>query len=159
MPVRLLFKDHKGWDPSKGGTPPTRHMAGGHVGIGLHISEIVSDLIEPMVGRIKGGKEVISGEDLLGKLDNINVENRGWRPESWWAGKMSANFEACELCVGDSNYVWDEKEPELCTCQKEDNSNQGREKTGQTSTELDLEVEKSKSPENNFENPTSHKVD
>ena len=145
-PVQLLYKDHKGWDPTKGGIPPTRHVAGGHVGIGLHLSEIVSDLIEPMVGRIEGGREIISGEDLLARVDKINVENRGWTPVSWWAGKNSGNFEACELCIGDDEYVWDEGEPELCKCKGGNNEI--------TNQKLNTEVEKG---ENKL--PTSPKVD
>ena len=130
--------------------------------VGLHLSEIVSDLIEPMVGRIKGGREVISGEDLLARVDRVNVENEGWKPDSWWKGKSSGNFEACELCVGNSNYVWDEENPELCTCQegKRTNNIQGGGITGQTSMKMNSEVEKSISPENIVEElPTSPKVD
>ena len=41
-PVTLLYKDHKGWNVSKGGVPPTRHVAGGHVGMNLYLSEIHS---------------------------------------------------------------------------------------------------------------------
>ena len=41
-PLSLLFKDHKGWEASSGKDPPTRPVAGGHLGINLHISEVVS---------------------------------------------------------------------------------------------------------------------
>ena len=35
--------------------PPTRHVAGGHVGVNLYLSEIVSDILEPLAGTIEGG--------------------------------------------------------------------------------------------------------
>ena len=31
-PITLLFKDHKGWNNTQGKVPPTRQVAGGHVG-------------------------------------------------------------------------------------------------------------------------------
>ena len=40
-PMSLLFKDHKGWSPSSGTAPPTRPVVGGHLGIHMHISELV----------------------------------------------------------------------------------------------------------------------
>ena len=59
-PLSLLYKDHKGWSPGKGTVPPTRPAAGGHLGINLHISEILSDLLDPVVAQYEGGREVIS---------------------------------------------------------------------------------------------------
>ena len=56
-PLSLLYKDHKGWSPSKGTVPSTRPVAGGHLGINLHISEIVSDLLDPVVAQYEGGRE------------------------------------------------------------------------------------------------------
>ena len=88
------------------------------MGIGLHLSEIVSDLIEAMVGRILGGREVISVEDMLAMVDRLNLDNEGWSPNSWWEGKTSGNYVACGVCVGNPNIVWDDNNPELCTCQQ-----------------------------------------
>ena len=48
-PLSLLFKDHKGWSPSEGTVPPTRPVVGGHLGINLHISELMSDIFDPVV--------------------------------------------------------------------------------------------------------------
>ena len=77
-PLSLLFKDHKGWVATSGGTaPPTRPVAGGHLGINLHISEIVSDLLDPVVPHIVGGMEIISTEDLIARVEIMNVLNRG----------------------------------------------------------------------------------
>ena len=53
-PITLLFKDHKGWDNNKSSVPPTRHVAGGHVGLNMNLSEVVSDILEPMVSTIGG---------------------------------------------------------------------------------------------------------
>ena len=69
-PVHLLYKDHKGWSSDKGGVPPTRHVAGGNRGMNLHVSEIVSDILEPMVDRVTGGCEVISTEDALSVFED-----------------------------------------------------------------------------------------
>ena len=59
-PLSLLYKDHKGWTMDQDKLPPTRPVAGGHLGMNLHLSEIVSELVEPMVVRYEGGREVIS---------------------------------------------------------------------------------------------------
>ena len=61
-PVSFLFKDHKDWVNGSEHVPPTRHVAGGHVGMNLHLSEVISDILEPLVGTIKGC-EVISTEE------------------------------------------------------------------------------------------------
>ena len=54
-PISLLFKDHKGWKSGSSEVLPTRHVAGGHKGMNMHLSEIVSDLLEPLVGTLPGG--------------------------------------------------------------------------------------------------------
>ena len=77
-PIHLLYKDHKGWDPSKGGVPPTRQVAGGNRGVNLYLSEIVSDILEPLVGMIEGGREVISMEDLAANIEDMNKSQEGW---------------------------------------------------------------------------------
>ena len=76
-PVHLLYKDHKGWTKDKGGVPPMRQVAGGNKGMNLHISEVISDILEPMVGRVTGGREVISTEDTLAHLEDINTHAEG----------------------------------------------------------------------------------
>ena len=113
----LSFKDHKGWTEDKGGVPPTRHVAGGHRGMNLHISEIVSDILEPMVGRVEGGQEVISTEDSLSVVEDVNTDMRGWTNTSWWEGKEYKNFVACGKCQPDDEYEWSEDKPELCSCE------------------------------------------
>ena len=119
-PLSLLYKDHKGWSPSKGTVPPTRPVAGGHLGINLHISEIVSDLLDPVVALHEGGKEVISTEDMLAQLEIKNDEKRDWSSTSYWAGMRVEEYRACEECVGEEDYVWRDESPELCGCECND---------------------------------------
>ena len=64
-PLSLLYKDHKEWKRESGKCPPTRPVAGGHLGMNLYLSEVISDLVEPLVDTYPGGREVISTEDLL----------------------------------------------------------------------------------------------
>ena len=115
-PVGLLYKDHKGWTPAKGGVPPTRHVVGGHVGINMHLSEIVSDIIESCVEYIPGGCEVISTEDFLAQVEDVNTENEGWYSGSWWDGWVEGGFIVCGKCFGKPSYNFDEDSPEWCYC-------------------------------------------
>ena len=55
-PMSLLFKDHKGWSASLGTVPPTRPVVGGHMGINMHLSELVSDILDPVVSTHRGGE-------------------------------------------------------------------------------------------------------
>ena len=100
-----------------GGIPPTRHVAGGNRGINLHLSEIVSDVLEPMVGRIRGGYEVISTEDTLARIEDVSERMVGWTPSSWWEGKVFENWVACSKCMSLNEYIWNEDKPSLCRCE------------------------------------------
>ena len=58
--------------------PPTRPGVGGHLSVNLHLSEIVSDVLDP-VGDIRGWegvREIISCEDLLAGAEILNEESR-----------------------------------------------------------------------------------
>ena len=118
-PVHLLFKDNKGWSPDKGGVAPTQHVAGGNKGMNLHISEVVSDIIEPMVGRVEGGKEVISTEDTLASFEDINVRRVGWTNTSWLEGQVVDSVIACGKCSSEDNFVWNEDNPDPCRCEND----------------------------------------
>ena len=105
-PISLHFKDHKGWVNTSGKVPPTRHVAGGHVGLNLHLSELVSDLTEPLVGNIDGGQEIIFTEDKVGKFMFLNEDNEGWTDIMAWEGVTEDNVSACGKCkyVGQWEY-------------------------------------------------------
>ena len=70
--LELLYKDHKGWTPDVGGPPPSRPLAKASKGINVHLSDIVSEFIEPLATARKGTMEVISTDDFLSKCDGLN---------------------------------------------------------------------------------------
>ena len=115
-PVSLLYKDHKGWKNGSGTIPPTRSVAGGHVGMNLHLSEIISDILEPIVETLTEGEEVISTEDLVANVEETNDENEGWHKNRWWGNISEDLYVACTDCEGSEKYEYDENNPELCKC-------------------------------------------
>ena len=116
-PLSLLFKDHKGWSRTSGKPPPTRQVAGGHMGMNLHLSEIISDILEPIVENIPGGEEVISSEDLQANFEELNEVNNGWHRYIWWSEVEDEVYRACKNCPGDEQYIYDVMNPELCRCE------------------------------------------
>ena len=54
-PLYLMFKDHKGWSVSLGGPPPTRPVASAGKGQNDHLSETVSQVLEPVANMYEGG--------------------------------------------------------------------------------------------------------
>ena len=119
-PLTLLYKDHKRWIPGMGTTPPTRPVAGGHLGLNMQLSEIVSDLLDPIVATYKGGKEIISTEDMLARVVILNEMSASWSRRSFWRGLICGEYRACQLCEGTEEYVWDEEDPELYVCEEWD---------------------------------------
>ena len=99
-PMYLTFKDHKGWDYREGTVPPTRPICGGNTGMNLHISEALSEVIEPMVEAFEGGNEIISGEDFMAQVEAHNEEFKNWNKWSWWEGKktLDGEYVACSRC-------------------------------------------------------------
>ena len=90
------------------------------MGINLHISEIVSDIVDPVVGCYRGGREIISTEDMTAKVEILNDRNEGWHKYIYWRGMNEGEFVACMTCLGDDEYRWSEDYPELCKCEDED---------------------------------------
>ena len=93
----------------------------------LHISEILSEITEPVVEAFEGGNEVISTEDFKARIEVLNEENLDWTPWKWWEGKRTncGKYEACARCVGDeieltceveSGEVVTINEENLCKC-------------------------------------------
>ena len=109
--------------------PPTRHVAGGHRGMNLHLSEVVSDILEPLVGTIEEGVEVISGEDLLARVDRMNEKFERWAKHSWWEGKTSGNYVACGTCGGKDGILDERVEQNLCTYGRLDEPGPGKIRT------------------------------
>ena len=79
-PLYLLFKDHKGWSVNIGGEPPSRPVASANSGQNVHLSEVVSQILEPIANNWKGGMEVISTPDLASKIDGMNDEAKELDP-------------------------------------------------------------------------------
>ena len=105
-PMYLTYKDHKGWD-AKGGTPaPTRPICGGNTGMNIHLSEALSEFVEPLVDAYEGGREVISSEDYMAHVEELNEGNIGWNKWSWWEGRKHVRenestiveYIACSVC-------------------------------------------------------------
>ena len=71
-PLYLLFKDHKGWSVDMGTPPPTRPVASAGKGQNDHLSETVSQVLEPVANLYEGGMEVNSTQDLLSRIDELN---------------------------------------------------------------------------------------
>jgi hypothetical protein len=56
---------------------------GGNGGMNAHLSELLSWLLEPLADAMMGkSSEVISDEDLKNKIDNLNLANKDWKPET-----------------------------------------------------------------------------
>ena len=99
-PMYLTYKDHKGWKGENNTPPPTRPIAGGNTGMNIHISEALSEILEPLVDAHSGGNEVISTEDVKARMELLNEKNEGWSKWDWWEGKTSNNgkWECCIKC-------------------------------------------------------------
>ena len=85
----------------------------------MHLSEMISEIVEPVVDEYKYGFEAISTEDMLARFVDMDQKYEGWSPTSWWDGKAdnSGRYEGCGTCIGEDGYVFDEKNPELCKCE------------------------------------------
>ena len=131
-PMYLTYKDHKGWKGDEDTPPPTRPIAGGNTGMNLHISEILSEITEPVVEAYEGGNEVISTEDFKARIEVLNGKNQNWKPSNWWDGKRTecGEYEACTKCMGDipiPTYEYENEDEELkitendvCNCEEND---------------------------------------
>ena len=71
----LLVKDHKSWSGDAESAIPTRPVLSGNNCINTHLSELVSELIEPISMRLQGA-EINSTEEALNKITNLNMNIR-----------------------------------------------------------------------------------
>ena len=67
----LLVKDHKDWSESSGVPVPSRPVISGNKGLNTHLSELLSELLEPISLNMKSA-EVSSTEEALYKVDSLN---------------------------------------------------------------------------------------
>ena len=70
--LRLLFKDHKNWKPTDG-PPPTRPVCGANTGMNVHLSDLVSMVLEPLASSLPGSWEVISTDDYISRHEEYNT--------------------------------------------------------------------------------------
>ena len=64
-----------------------------------------------------GGKECISTEDRIARLEGNNTNNKGWSKWSWWDGQTCGDYVGCGTCVGNEETKYSTEKPELCTCE------------------------------------------
>ena len=69
-PMYLLVKDHK--KTKEGDLPATRPVVSGTSGMGLSMSNILSDMVESLANMRPDTIEVISTEDLLSRVNDYN---------------------------------------------------------------------------------------
>ena len=69
--MSLLVKDHKSWSVDSGEPVPTRPVMSGNCTVNTHLSELISELIEPVVLEYEGA-EVQSSEEVLALIDDLN---------------------------------------------------------------------------------------
>ena len=67
----LLFKDHKSWTPNSDAPIPSRPVVSGNKTYNVHLSELLSEVLEP-VAKESTGAEVSSTEDALCKISELN---------------------------------------------------------------------------------------
>ena len=71
----LLIKDHKAWSPDEDSTVPSRPVVSGSKGINTHLSEFISEFLEPIVVELNSG-EISSTEEALARIDKLNDDIR-----------------------------------------------------------------------------------
>ena len=73
-PLYILFKDHKGWTIETGKPPPAGPVVSAGAGQNDHLSEMISQILEPVVKMRPGGMEVTSTGDFISRVNKINEE-------------------------------------------------------------------------------------
>ena len=71
--MNILIKDHKSWSPTSNKPVPSRPVVNGRKGLNTHLSEIISEILEPIALEMEGGK-VQSTEEALAIVDIFNKE-------------------------------------------------------------------------------------
>ena len=68
----LYFKDHKDWTEGQGDPPPFRPVVKASSAVNVHLSDVVSEIIEPLATAMKGTYEKISTNDFLSCCNSYN---------------------------------------------------------------------------------------
>ena len=84
----LLFKDHKKWSPDSGDPLPSRPVVSGNQTCNVHLSELLSEILEPVAKEMLEA-EILSSEDALQKISKVNY----WIIE----GKDLSDLDGLEL--------------------------------------------------------------
>ena len=81
--MSILIKDHKKWSVDSGEPVPSRPVLSGNNTINTHLSELISELLEPIASEFTGA-EIQSTEEALSILDEINwsIEKNGQVPRT-----------------------------------------------------------------------------
>ena len=84
----LLFKDHKSWTEGSNKAIPSRPVVSGNNTYNVHLSELLSEILEPVAKEMQGA-EIASTEDALNKIQCVN---------SWITdGQMIDELDGLEL--------------------------------------------------------------
>ena len=79
--MALLIKDHKDYNPDSNAPIPSRPVVSGNRGVNTHLSELVSEILEPLIPEMGGG-EVASTEEALNAIADVNEKlticNNDW---------------------------------------------------------------------------------
>jgi len=106
-PLRLLIKDHKPWDGLSNKPIPSRPVVNGKSGYNCHLSEVLSLILGP-VSKEANGQEICSTEELLAKINEINLkieseqlQPNNSNPSSDFSTKgQNSDFDQfCDYCI------------------------------------------------------------
>ena len=83
----ILVKDHKQWTEEEGRPVPSRPVLSGNCCLNTHLSELLSELVEPVSTRLQGA-EINSTEEALSKISSLNKHIKSDRN---WTSKQISN--------------------------------------------------------------------
>ena len=128
--MQILVKDHKQWSEDSKKAIPSRPVLSGNNCINMHLSELISELVEPILTTL-GGCEIRSTEEALEKItslnDMINV-NSNWKEVNILDQIAKDNTQVGTEWVSGNNKLSD---PDVPDRMKKNNT--------QSETELDLD--------------------
>ena len=83
----------------------------------IHLSEVISEIVEPLVDAYQGGNEIISTEDLKAWMEMLNEKYEGWKRWDWWRNVKSydGKYICCVECVKDDE-EWENDDEKHCEC-------------------------------------------